>query len=429
MTAIEIEDQITTAPAAIPSLRSNFAWTFAGNMLYAACQWGMLTALAKLGSPSIVGQFALGLAISAPVFMLCNLQLRSVQATDVRGEYRFADYFTLRILTTVVGMLSVAVLALALRLDQGTRAVILLIAVSKSIECISDVIGGSLQLHERLDQVAVSLMIRGVLSVIAFSATFLWTHCLSSAIIAMCLAWLAVLICYDLPRAKATLCPNEPKIEMNWRLMQKLVLLSLPLGLVMTMISLNTNMPRYYLQRYSGASDLGIFSSLAYVMVAANLVVLALCQSATTRLSVSFAEGKYQEFSRLLFRLSGVGIGIVVAGVPLALLLGRPLLTLLYGSQYGDHVSTLAILVAATGVGAISFFITTGLSSARHFRVQGLIYGFSTMVTAASGFVLIPRWRIDGAAGALLLSAIVCLAASLVALSSLLRSSKLSTSG
>jgi hypothetical protein len=40
------------------SLRLNFSWALAGNIIYAACQWGMLSVLAKLGSPEMVGLFA-----------------------------------------------------------------------------------------------------------------------------------------------------------------------------------------------------------------------------------------------------------------------------------------------------------------------------------------------------------------------------------
>ena len=58
------------------SLRSNFAWVLAGNLVYAACQWGMIVALAKLGSSYMVGQFSLGLAIATPVLMFTNLHLR-----------------------------------------------------------------------------------------------------------------------------------------------------------------------------------------------------------------------------------------------------------------------------------------------------------------------------------------------------------------
>ena len=185
-------------------------------MSYALCQWGMLSVLAKAGSAGLVGQFALGLAVAAPVFMFANLQLRAVQATDMHGEYRFCDYFTLRVLTTAAGLLMIAGLMSVLHYDRVTRDVILLVATAKSIECMSDVIGGLLQLHERLDQVARSLMIRGVLSLCAFGTAFLCTHSLIACTAAMCVAWLAVLIGYDLRRAREALLPGEPCLYLDW---------------------------------------------------------------------------------------------------------------------------------------------------------------------------------------------------------------------
>ena len=62
------------------TLRRNFSWTFVSNVVYAGCQWGILMVLAKLGSPENIGQFTLGLAQTAPVFMLTNLQLHEIPA-------------------------------------------------------------------------------------------------------------------------------------------------------------------------------------------------------------------------------------------------------------------------------------------------------------------------------------------------------------
>ena len=67
------------------SLRSNFAWVLTGNVIYAACQWGAIVALAKLGSSFMIGQFSLGLAIATPVLMFTNLHLRAVQAISNCG--------------------------------------------------------------------------------------------------------------------------------------------------------------------------------------------------------------------------------------------------------------------------------------------------------------------------------------------------------
>jgi hypothetical protein len=80
------------------SLGQNFAWALAGNIIYALCQWGIIVVVARLGNPFMVGQFALGLAVATPVLMLTNLQLRVVQATDVKGVYAFGEYLGLRTL-------------------------------------------------------------------------------------------------------------------------------------------------------------------------------------------------------------------------------------------------------------------------------------------------------------------------------------------
>ncbi len=146
-------------PGARLSLRKNFTWTFAGNGVYAASQWGQLVLLAKLGSPETVGQFALALAICAPVIMFANLQLRSVQATDARHEYAFADYLGLRLMTTVAAYVVIIGIVMLSGYQQETALAILLIGLSKYFEAVSDVIFGLLQQQERMDRIAKSLMI------------------------------------------------------------------------------------------------------------------------------------------------------------------------------------------------------------------------------------------------------------------------------
>jgi O-antigen/teichoic acid export membrane protein len=330
-----------------------------------------------------------------------------VQATDARREYCFADYFTLRVLTTAFGLLATAILILTLRYDNVMRAVILLIALSKSIECLSDVIGGLLQLHERLDQAAVSLMIRGGLSILAFGATFLWTHSLIACTAAMCFAWLAVLIGYDLRRAKETLEPGEPFFHLDWRAARKLTLLSLPLGFVMMLLSLNANIPRYFLEHNSGTAELGIFASLAYLLVAGGMIVNALGQSATVRLASMFAAYDLDGFRRLLLKLVAIGLAMMVVGLSLAALFGRTVLTLLYRPEYGEHMGAFLILVVAAGVGAVGSFLGTGVTAARYFRVQVPLIAACALTTAVTAFTLIPHYGIVGAALASLASTIV----------------------
>src|ERR1035437_397971 len=75
---------------------SNIKWTFIGNALFAASQGAMVVVLARCTNPQTVGTFALAMAITAPVMIFFNMQLRAVIATDVTGKYELHQYFQTR---------------------------------------------------------------------------------------------------------------------------------------------------------------------------------------------------------------------------------------------------------------------------------------------------------------------------------------------
>ena len=403
-----------------PSLRSNFAWTLTANVVYGGCQWAMLSALAKLGSAAIIGQFTLGLAISAPVFLFTSLQLRSVQATDARSEARFADYFSLRLLATGAGLLAIAAMLPFVASSWQVRAVILLVSLAKSIECMSDVTAGLLQREERLDRVAASLMMRGIAASSLFALAFARFHSLVLAVAGLCLGWLAVFLFYDLPNTRALLERGDGFFRCDRQGLRRVLFLSLPLGWVATIASLTVNIPRYVLQHERGFAEQGIFASLAYLVVAINLVVVALTQSVTTRLAFMYATGEHKRFKSVILRLSALGAAITGVGVPLSFLVGRPLLTLVYRPEYGEHVGLLALLVATAGVSTTGTFLFCAASAARAFRVQVPVYLLAMMTAGAGAILLVPRLGMIGAALALLLAAMVVVAGGLVIMRKLL---------
>jgi O-antigen/teichoic acid export membrane protein len=364
----------------------------------------MLSALAKLGNPSIVGQFTLGLAVTAPVFMFTNLQLRALQATDVTADNRFADYFTLRVLGTLLGLISIICILPFAGSTPAVRIVILMVSLSKCFECMSDVTAGLLQREEQLRRVAISLMIRGGSSLIVFSITFAFFRSLAFSIAAMSGVWLSVVLFYDVPNARALIGRHEPFFRFDYRELWRLTLMGLPLGWVATLASLNANIPRYFLQHFLGLADQGIYASLAYLVVVINLVVVSLSVSITTRLARLFAENELGQFVHLLSKLSMFGVLIAATGIPLTFLVGRPLLTLVYRREYADHVGLLALFVGIASVSTVGTFLFCGVTAARAFRAQVPVYLAAALVVTLGSALLVPRFGLIGAGAALLLS-------------------------
>ena len=399
------------------SLRENFSWSLLGNITYAASQWGVLIVLAKLTSPEMVGQFALGLAVTGPIMMLGNLQLRGVQATDAKNEYLFGHYLSLRLVSTFLSLLIIAAIAYWGGYSTFAGLVILVVGLSKFVESISDVFYGFMQRHERMDFIARSMIIKGLSSlcvvaiVVYMSGDVLW------GVVGLTLTWVLVLIAYDLPSAAligkwARVGPQS--LAINSELMPifdrgallRLALLAFPLGVVAGLLSLTANIPRYFIENYLGERSLGIFAALAYLVVAGSTVVGAMGQSAVPKLSNYYAKGDISRFQNLLWRLVVMGALLGTAGVVLALIGGRPLLSLLYGDEYSSYVDVFAWLMAYGAATYMSSFLGYGITSARYFRIQVPVNTVVLLVNVLACWFLVPNYGLLGAVCAVTIGAI-----------------------
>jgi len=386
------------------SLKANFAWTFVGNIVYAACQWGMTVALAKSGSPEMVGQFALGLAITAPIILFAGLALRAVQATDARRIYQFGDYLGLRLATTFFAIVVIAGIAWRRNYNEETRWTILLIGLAKAFEAVSDIFYGLFQQRERMDLIAKSMMIKGPLSLVALTVTVLLIHRVWAGAAALAVVWLVVLVLYDIPNGVQILGVNwRAEIGPNWHLLTLLQLtrLAFPLGLTLMFISLNTNIPRYFIEHHWGQRELGFFAAVAYLMVAGNTVVNALGQSASPRLARYYVLGDKKQFSYLLLRLTGIGLALGVAGILVSLAVGQEILTLLYRPEYAQFNHVLVWVMAAAALSYVASFLGYAMTAAHYFAIQPVIFGVVALTNALFCIILVPAYGLPGAAWAM----------------------------
>lgn len=384
------------------SLRVNFAWSLLGNVVYAASQWGILVVLAKVGTPETVGQFTLGLAISAPIIMFAGLQLRAVQATDAHEEYKFGHYLGLRLLMAALAFAIIVGIALVSSYETAVVLTISAVALAKVFESISDVSYGLFQRHERMDRVAISMVIKGPLSLVTLGLIVWWADSVVLGAVGLAMAWLALLLLYDLRNARR-LAPIVPLLHTKrlWQLTKQ----AFPLGIVMLLLSLNTNVPRYAVEKYIDVGSLGIFAAMAYLIQAGTMVVTALGNAASPRLSNLYAHGDLSGFNRLLMKLVGIALLLGIGGIILSLAAGRELLTLLYTPEYAEYGLVLTWLMLVGALQYLGAFFGTAVTSKRRFRVQVPIQAVQVILTFFLSIYLIPDFGLVGAAWAMALSA------------------------
>jgi O-antigen/teichoic acid export membrane protein len=384
-----------------PSFRRNFAWILAGSTGLAASQFVLLIIIAKLGSTKLAGDWALALAITGPLFVALRFKLRAVQASDARNEYTWADYAMMIIVGSVVGAIVLCGIVLVGYRD-ATAFVILAVGASKILDAGSELVYGQEQQHEHMDRIGRSQLFRAAASAVAGGA-FMWaTHSVGWLAIGMCAGY-AVGLAFDLARVRSLVSEGQRGPRWVPTEMASLARRAIPLGLVSGIGSLQSNVPRYFLEGYATREAVGIFGTLAMLMTIGGMLVTALANAALPRLAKTVVAEDWRRFRGYLWKLMGLGVLTAAAGIVVSFVFGKMILRLLYSEEYAAHSDVLTWLAVASGMQWIYVFLGTSLDAMRRFSIQPYIHGTSTLVIAGASWALIPPYGMRGAAWAMLL--------------------------
>jgi len=259
------------------SLRKNFSWTFIGNLSYAGSQWLILVVLAKLGNPEMVGCFALAMSITSPIILFCNLAIRETYVTDQHNDYEFKDYLSIRVITSAIAILVTLMVSVYRGYDFMTSISIVLFSGFRALEAISDIFYGLFQKYERMDWIAQSMILKSCLNIAFLSVSIYLSQMLWAGLLGMFLAILMILFAYDLRTALYLSHAKGITLNLRWKYLDflKICWITLPLGITISLVSFNTNLPRYIIEEHLGKAQLGIFAGVASFMLLGNTVMAA----------------------------------------------------------------------------------------------------------------------------------------------------------
>lgn len=391
-------------------MRKNTAWAFAGNTVYAASQWIVFVLLVKTLSAEETGTFAYATAVTGPIFVLANVRLRNLIATDVDTTGGFADYVTARVLTTVVAVLISVGAGIVMSAAPGSFAIVAVMALGRACDALSDICHGLFQRELSMRSAAIGLSLNGVVSVALVVCTLVASRSLLAATAAYAVGSLVALTAWDLPKAWQRLGERPPHgartVRHTVASAVRLVVTALPLGLSSAVGSVQVNIPRYVIAFSLGAASLARFAAISYAPLLGHLIVNATSQAALPILANEARTGDGRYRTRLAFLVFGT-ISVGVAALFATSRFGGAVLALVYGRQYAADSSILFWLVAATVVSFASVFLGTGTTARHRFKSQLLVSVGSLAVVGASAPAFISKFGLIGAAWALFAGAIV----------------------
>ncbi|MEM6989278.1 MAG: lipopolysaccharide biosynthesis protein [Myxococcota bacterium] len=377
---------------------SGVRWLLIGNVASAAAQLGLVAALTHRLAEGSVGDFVLALSVWAPAVMAANLGLRPVLASDAGDDHAFARYLRLR--ATCLGLAFVLIAVGSLLLLQGDAlAVMLLVGAAKVGESLSDVCFGMQQKHAAERTAGLSLFVRSVLGLGLALVLLETVGGLVAACAALAAANLGVALSWDIPRANALARPSRSAGEGSvWRL----VAIGAPLGATAVLISLSVNVPRYFVEGFTGRAALGVFGVLTYGVAAGALVMNALCNATARDLGSAWVARDRGRFAAVFRTFLGTTLVWAVAAIVGAIALGEPVLRFVFGDAYGDASDVFVWLMVAGGVTYVAHALQYTLTAVRSTAWQLVAVLVDLVVTTTMCWALVPAHGLMGAAYALI---------------------------
>lgn len=381
-------------------LKSKLSWSLFGNIIYALSQWGVVTIIAKYGTSRDLGIYSIGLAVTAPIVLFFNFQLRTILATDSKNEYEFKQYYGGRIIHLTISFLIILPVSFIYGENKETIIAIILMGLVKYFESLSDIFMGLFQKKGRIDLIGKSQLFRGIFTVVIFGLSFVLTRSVILSVCGLLITMIVRFISYDMKKAQeyADIIPSFD----SWL---RLIRIALPLGIVSLINSLNTNIPRYLLDRLSSPSDLGIYSALSYVLVAANMLITPISLLAAPKLADAYNNNRVKQFVKLNIILILFSTLVFIPIILILIIQGENVLKILYSDEYATYNYEFIIINCSMLFSFYTTFFNLSIVTARFFQIQPIINFIVTIISFLTSYFFINLYGgVLGASYSLLIS-------------------------
>ncbi len=383
-------------------------WLVGGNFVFAFSQWVILIFFARMTNQENLGQYALALAIVTPIFAVGNLQLRPLYILDVNSEqkYTYTHFYYLRLICSFIALACCLVLGLFFNVSI---LVLLLVGLLKFFESYSDIVYAYYNAHDQTQLISKSLFLKGTLSVLAV-AVGLYLFDFYTALILFLFVYLVVWLCIDNLYIQKT--QEIKKMSLDLGMMKS----AIPMGISLGIVTLQSNIPRLFLDQYASIEAVGIFTVLSYFIIVGSIFINSICQYLSPRLTHAWNHNRAY-FKKLLSMALLVAGGLGLIAIFLSYFMGEFVLNLVYGAEYVAYTDAFVLTMVAGFILYLATVLGYTLTAIGFIKQQVYLFSIVLIFSVLVSYLCIPEYGIVGGIYTSMVSSLVqCILSLLVVL-------------
>ena len=363
--------------------KRDFMWNSIGQGAWGVVFPFLTIVVTQMSGVENAGMFTFAFVLANLLYILANYGVRTYQVSDLDEYHSFADYQVNR-LATCIAMLVVGFLICRIAGFEGAMATMCLgVFAYRAVDALGEVYEGRLQQVDKLYLGGISLALRSAAAFIVFTVFLLVTGDVGMASIAMAVAALVTLAFVTFP---LTLFETPRSMPPSPRSIGILFKECFPVFLALFLYAVIDNMPKFVMQGAGLSYDNQLYFNALYFPAQAILITVQLVyRPLLVKMANAWAdESRRSRFDLLIVAMCALIVAITLIGVGFMAWIGLPIMSFLYGFDFGPYAQLQYIMLAAGGVTAAIDFLYQVITILRRQQVvMGLYlitFGFSLLV-------------------------------------------------
>ena len=354
-----------------PDDKYKYIWFTMGTACFALATLVMTIVISRLLGETQAGMFSVGLSIAQWLVTIAYFEIRTFQVTDVRNEYSFKYYLTLRILMCIITFLASIVYVVFNNYDIQKVIIILLVCLYKISDSIADTFEGEFQKEDRIDISGKSEFYRVFFSILVLVIAVAVSKNLILSLIIMNVVAYGMIVLLDISIAVKRV---SVRMTGDMKRLWELVKMCIPLAVSTFLSTYIINSSKLSVDRVLGDEAQLYYTAVFMPNMVINLFSGIIFKPMQTAMAVNYYEKKYKNFWHIISKMILIITGFTFVCEVGAYILGIQVLSWLYGVNLKDYKLTLLLLLLCGGVNAINIIFYYVLAIMRKQKYMTILY-------------------------------------------------------
>ena len=374
--------------------KEKYIWNILGGLSSSGSSLVLSIAVNRILGGAQGGVFAFAYANAQLMYTIGAFEVRPYQSTDVKENYKFNTYVSLRIVTCAFMVLATIIYVLFNDFPLEKSIIVVLMTIFKMLEAFADVYAGRFQQRDRIDLSGKLYFVRMVTSVMAFIFMLLVTNNMMIASLVMCLVSGVLLYVYDY---RQLFSEDKGKMDFDKKNLMTLLKEVLPLFIGAFIMMYISNAPKYAIEMVYNDDMQNIYNILFMPAFVINMFSIFVFRPLMITMAQDWATGDLKSLRSILVKIYLMICGLTCVALIGTWMLGIPILSIIYGVNLASYKDHLMMVMLGGGISAMLTFSCQVITIMRQQKIMLLGYLIAFIYAFAISKHLVMKWELTGA--------------------------------